>query len=104
MVEKPQAVAGKEDYPIVVGVAYSEKLSRLTTFFRILMIIPQSIVLSFIGIAASVVMFIAWWAILFTGKYPKGLFSFVAGVLRWETRVNGYTYFLTDKYPPFSLD
>jgi len=99
-----QPVAGKVVYPISVGIVYPEKLSRLTTFFRILMVIPQSIVLYFIAIAASVVVFISWWAILFTGKYPKGLFDFVAGVLRWETRVNGYTYLLTDKYPPFSLN
>jgi hypothetical protein len=62
-------------------------MSRLTTFFRLLMIIPQMIVLYFLMIAAGVVVFIAWWAILFTGKYPKGMYEFSAGVLRWYTRV-----------------
>ena len=90
-------------YPITVGFAYPEKLSRLTTFFRLILIIPQNIVLYFITLVAAVFTFIGWFAILFTGKYPKGLFDFVAGTLRWSTRVYGYTYLLTDKYPPFSL-
>ncbi len=98
-----QTTAEKKEYPITVGVAYPDKLSRLTTLFRAFMVIPQSIVLYFVGIVAAIVIFIAWWAILFTGKYPKGLFDYAAGTLRWSTRVNGYTYLLTDKYPPFSL-
>jgi hypothetical protein len=89
-------------YPIALKVEYPEKLSRLTTFFRIFMVIPHTIALYFLGIAAGVVLFISWWAILFTAKYPKGLFDFVVMVFRWNTRVNGYCYLLTDKYPPFS--
>ena len=92
------------EYPITVGVEYSEKLSRLTTFFRCIMIIPQIIVLAFIEIAAAVALFISWWAILFIGRYPRGMFNFVSGYLRWTVRVAGYSYFLTDKYPPFSLE
>ncbi len=91
------------EYPITINVAFPEKLSRLTTFFRLFMIIPQAIVLSFVSIAAEVLVFLSWWAILFTGKYPKAFFDFVAGYLRWNTRVIGYSYLLTDKYPPFSL-
>jgi hypothetical protein len=68
------------------------------------MVIPQYIVLYFLSIAAAVVVFIAWWAILFTGKYPKGMYEFSAGVQRWSTRVSSYMYLLTDKYPPFSMD
>ncbi len=93
----------KKPYPIVVNFEYPEKLSRLTTFFRVLLVIPQSIVLYLIGLVAAVVIFIAWFAILFTGKYPRGMFNYVAGTLRWATRVSAYAYFLTDKYPPFSL-
>ena len=92
------------NYPITLEVEFPDKLSRLTTFFRCLLVIPQAIVLYFLSIAAGVIIFISWWAILFTGRYPKGLFDFVAGYLRWSTRVNGYSYFLTDKYPPFSMD
>lgn len=92
------------DYPITVGINYSEKLSRLTTFFRVFMVIPHVIILWALGIASGVVIFIAWWAILFTGRYPKWAFTFVAGYVRWYTRVSGYYLLLTDKYPPFSIE
>jgi len=92
------------EYPITVSLSYQEKLSRLTTFFRGFMVIPQWIVLWAIGIVTSVVVFIAWWAILFTGKYPRWAFDFVAGYVRWHTRVRGYYLLLTDKYPPFSIE
>jgi ABC-type multidrug transport system permease subunit len=91
------------DYPITLDVQFPDRLSRLTTFFRFFMVIPQMIVLAFVEIAASVVLFISWWAILFIGRYPRWAFDFIAGYLRWITRVNGYYYFLTDKYPPFSM-
>jgi hypothetical protein len=90
------------DYPITLKVEYPAKVSRLTTFFICFMIIPHAIVLYFLEIAACIILFISWWAILFTGKYPRGLFDFIVMVFRWTTRVNGYSYFLTDKYPPFS--
>lgn len=96
--------AENKGYPITFGAAYPEKMSRLTTFFRYILVIPQYFVLGFVGIAAGIVAFIAWWAILFTGKYPKGMFDFFVGYMRWMTRVTGYTYLLTDKYPPFSMD
>jgi len=90
-------------YPITIDVRYSERLSRLTTFFRYFMAIPHYICLYGIGIAAAVVIFISWWAILFTARYPKWAFDFVSGYLRWYTRVGGYSLLLTDKYPPFSF-
>ena len=92
------------EYPIIVTVKHQEKLSRLTTFFRFFMVIPHLIILWALGIAASVVAFIAWWAILFTGRYPKWAFYFVTGYVRWYTRVSGYYMLLTDKYPPFSIE
>jgi hypothetical protein len=95
---------GQQEYPITFNAVYPEKMSRLTTFFRFILLIPQAIVLYFLSIAAAVVTFIAWWAILFTGKYPKGLWDFMVGYTRWSTRVNGYSYFLTDKYPPFNMN
>ncbi|HEU65522.1 MAG TPA: DUF4389 domain-containing protein [Chloroflexi bacterium] len=91
-------------YPISIEIEHSERLSRLTTFFRFFMAIPHYFVLYFIGIAAGVVIFISWWAILFIGRYPRWAFDFVSGYFRWNTRVNGYSIFLTDKYPPFSFD
>jgi len=61
-------------------------------------------VLFFLYIAAVVVVVISWLAILFTGRYPRGLFDFVEGVIRWHNRVLGYAFLLvTDRYPPFSL-
>jgi hypothetical protein len=89
-------------YPVELNVQYPEKLSRLTTFFRIFMIIPHAIVLYFIAIAFGVVQFISWWAILFTGRFPRSLFDFSLWCTRWMNRVNIYTYLMTDKYPPFS--
>jgi hypothetical protein len=91
------------EYPITIDVQYSDRLSRLTTFFRCFMVIPQFIVLYFLEIAAGVILFISWWAILFMGRYPRWAFDFMSGFLRWTVRVSGYYYLLTDKYPPFSM-
>ena len=67
--------------------------------------IPHYIVLFFLAIAAFVVWIIAWFAILFTGRYPRTLFDFTSGVLRWALRVEAYAFLLiTDKYPAFSLE
>jgi hypothetical protein len=81
---------------------YVEKRSRLTTFFRLILAIPHIIFLYFYGLAAGVVVIIAWFALLFTGRYPQGMYDFVAGALRYSTRVYGYLWLLTDEYPPFS--
>ena len=60
--------------------------------------------LFFLYLAAIVVVIVAWFAILFTGRYPRGIFDFVEGVIRWHNRVVGYAFILvTDRYPPFSL-
>jgi hypothetical protein len=93
-----------EEYPITINFTCPDRLSRLTTFFRYFMAIPHAICLYFLGIAAGVVVFISWWAILFTGRYPRWAFDFVSGYLRWATRAQGYSLLLTDRYPPFSLD
>ena len=80
-------------------------LNRWLPLVKWLLAIPHYIVLFFLAIAAFVVVIIAWFAILFTGRYPDGLFDFVVGVIRWGTRVQGYAFVLiTDRYPPFSLN
>jgi hypothetical protein len=81
---------------------YVEKRSRLTTFFRLLLAIPHIIFLYFYGLAAGVLVIISWFALLFTGRYPQGMYDFVGGSLRYSTRVYGYLWLLTDEYPPFS--
>ncbi|HET6664768.1 MAG TPA: DUF4389 domain-containing protein [Acidimicrobiales bacterium] len=81
-----------------------ENRNRLTVAFRIILVIPQLIVLSILGLVAFVAWVIAFFAVLFTGRWPEGLRTFVVGVMRWGTRVTAYLYLLTDEYPPFSLD
>jgi hypothetical protein len=69
-----------------------------------LLAIPHYVVLAVLIVGAVGATIIAWFAILFTGRYPKGLFDFVVGVGRWSVRVDAYAFLLvTDKYPPFSL-
>ena len=82
------------------------KLSRWLWLFKWLLIIPHLIVVGLLCIGAAVAVVIAWFTILFTGKYPVSLFDFVVGVVRWSWRVNFYSYGMlsTDKYPPFSMD
>ena len=79
-------------------------LNRWLPLVKWLLAIPHFIVLIFLWIAVLVVTFIAWLAILFTGRYPRGLFNFVEGVVRWGQRVVAYSLLLvTDRYPPFAL-
>jgi hypothetical protein len=91
-------------YPVTFKADYVEKRSRLTTFFRLLLAIPHFIVVTFYFLAAEIVVIIAWFALLFTGRYPQGMYDFVAGALRYQTRVYGYAGLLADEYPPFSGD
>jgi Domain of unknown function (DUF4389) len=79
-------------------------LNRWLPLVKWFLAIPHYIVLVFLGIAALVCIVIAWFAILFTGRYPRELFDFVVGVGRWAVRVEAYALLLaTDRYPPFSL-
>jgi hypothetical protein len=79
-------------------------LNRWLPLVKWLLAIPHLIVLVFLWLAAVVAVVIAWFAILFTGRYPRGLFDFVLGVLRWGNRVGAYAFILvTDEYPPFRL-
>ena len=80
------------------------ELNRWLPLVKWLLAIPHYVVLILISIAALIVVIIAWFAILFTARYPRGLFAFVVGVQRWWLRVYGYAFILTtDRYPPFRL-
>jgi hypothetical protein len=96
-----------EQQALHLDIAYPDvptDLNRWLPLVKWLLAIPHYIVLFFLGIAAFVSVVIAWFAILFTGRYPRGLFDFVVGVGRWGVRVGAYAFLLTtDRYPPFSL-
>lgn len=80
------------------------KQRRLTVAFRIILAIPQFIVVYFLLIATYIVTIIGWFGALFMGRLPRWVYEFVSGVVRWSTRVEAYMFLLTDQYPPFSLD
>jgi hypothetical protein len=88
-------------YPVVYQQNPPVDRNRLTVFFRWIMAIPHWIWIVFYGIGAAVVVFCAWFAILFTGRYPAGMYDFVAGYLRYSVRVNAYIYLVCDTFPPF---
>jgi hypothetical protein len=88
---------------VLVAFAGPAKQNRLTVLVRIVLAIPHLIVLWALGIATEVVVVISWFAALFIGRVPTGLADFMAGYLRWSTRVYGYLLLLTDDYPPFEL-
>jgi hypothetical protein len=79
-------------------------LNRWLPLVKWLLAVPHYVILAFLWLATLVAVIVAWFAILFTGRYPPGLFDFVLGVFRWTNRVIGYAFVLiTDEYPPFSL-
>ena len=94
-------------YPINVTAIYPEKLSRailvLRLFFSPFYVgVPHGICLAVYGIAVVFALIYAWFVVLFTAQYPRGVFDFVLGLERWQARVRSYLYFMTDQYPPFS--
>jgi hypothetical protein len=84
--------------------SYPEHLNRWLPLVKWLLAIPHYVVLFFLDLASFFVVIVAWFAILVTGRYPRGMFGFVEGVIRWNVRVTAYTLTLvTDRYPPFRL-
>jgi hypothetical protein len=93
--------------PVKFNIEYPEKLSRGTLLLRLFfgwayVGIPHGIVLALYSVAVYIVIIIAWFAVLFTGTYPKGMFDFVVKFMRWGQRVGAYMLFMTDAYPPFN--
>lgn len=98
--DEEQAVHIEVDYPDV-----PRDLNRWLPLVKWLLAIPHYIVLFFLWLATFFVVIAAWFAILFTGRYPAGMFRFVVGVMRWHNRVAAYAFLLvTDRYPPFALN
>jgi hypothetical protein len=94
-------------YPINLDVRYPEagELNRFMIFVKWLLIIPHQLLLLPLLVGMWIATWFAWWAILFTGRYPRSLFDFVVGVQQWQLRATGYGYlYVTDQYPPFALD
>lgn len=98
--EDEQTVHLDLDYPDA-----KRDLNRWLPLVKWLLAIPHLVVLVFLGLGAIVAVIVAWFAILITGRYPRGLFDYVVGVTRWALRVNAYaTLLITDRYPPFRLN
>ncbi len=95
---------GDQSYPIRLEMVYPTRLSRWKIFVKWLLIIPHTVALWVLGILSGLAAVIAWFAILITGEYPRTLFDFNVGVLRWSTRVSIYVLLMSDVYPPFMLE
>jgi hypothetical protein len=97
-----------EEQSVHFGMTYPNvqtELNRWLPLVKWFLAIPHYVVLAFLYVGVVFSVIIAWFAILFTGRYPKVLFDFVVGVQRWTSRVAGYTcLMITDRYPPFSTD
>jgi uncharacterized protein DUF4389 len=90
-------------YPVQLEIAYPGEMNRWLPLVKWLLAIPHFIVLYFVGIAAFFVAVFGFFAVLFTGRWPRGAFDYIVGTLRWGLRVMTYVFLMTDAYPPFSL-
>jgi hypothetical protein len=91
-------------YPVNFDVRYQEPMSRgLFFILKWIMLIPHYILLALLFIVAVIVTILAWFAVLFTGRYPRSLFGFMVGYGRWVWRVTAYFFLMTDRYPPLSF-
>ena len=90
-------------YPARLDIEYQEPLNRWLPLVKWLLVIPHFIVLFFVGIGAFFVLIYGFFAVLFTGRWPRGAFEYLVGTVRWAYRVLAYYHLMTDAYPPFSL-
>ena len=103
------ASQNRGSYPADIVVEFPENPSRLLGLlgvligWKALLLIPHGIILSFLGIVAMFAVYLGYWVVLVTGRYPRGLFDFGVGVQRWSFRATAWLSGWTDRYPPFSL-
>jgi uncharacterized protein DUF4389 len=103
LLEDPYPPFGDGPYPASIEIADPATRNRLSVALRLIFAIPHFIVLVFVLLAWMVTTIVAWFVILFTGAYPRALYDFGVGALRWRLRVEAYLLLMVDEYPPFSL-
>ena len=106
----PFSLGMAEDYGLRFEVDQPESPSRILALLgallfipKLILLIPHVIILIALGLVTMVVVYVAYWAVLITGAYPRGLFDFAVGVMRWEARTDSWFIGFADSYPPFSL-
>ncbi|MFI5121504.1 MAG: DUF4389 domain-containing protein [Vicinamibacteria bacterium] len=102
--EGAPSAGGNGAYPVRIEAENQGDYNRFLPLIKWLLALPHYIVLLFLGIGALVVGLISFFAVLITGRYPRGMFDYMVGVFRWAFRVTAYVLLLTDRYPPFSLE
>jgi hypothetical protein len=100
----PAGAPPSGDYPVRLEADREPEYNRFLPLVKWLLAFPHYLALIVVGIAAFFVVLISFFAVLITGRYPRGMWDFVTGVHRWGMRVAGYVLLLTDRYPPFSLE
>lgn len=99
-----QVAVAAPGYPVRFDVQYPQQLSRWLIFVKWLLVIPHLLIVGILGNLQGVIIFIAWFAILFTRRYPPGLFDFYVKAARWSANVTAYFGLMRDEYPPFGWD
>lgn len=107
----PFSLGSGDDHPVRLTVDYPESSSRLLAllgllllFPKLILLLPHLIILYFLDAVSYAVIYIAFWAVVLTGTYPRGLFNFAFGIMKWQTRTDSWFLGLTDRYPPLSLE
>jgi hypothetical protein len=104
MTMAPPSQLAETSSKVEVRFGTTQEQRRVTVLFRLILVIPQSIAVFFVGIGAFFVTIVGWFAALFTGRLPESIARFLLGYVRWSTRLYAYEFLLVDSYPPFSLD
>jgi hypothetical protein len=102
--QPPATVSAAADYPVHLDIDHQAEYSRFMPLVKWLLAVPHYLALVVLGIVAFFAIIGSFFAVLFTGRYPRGIFDFVVGVHRWGLRVGAYVFLMVDPYPPFSLD